>query len=145
MDTELKGDIVSQQANVSSQVYGGLAGVLRVVVLGAILLGVVLLVRIIYLFFGVLKTAPAYDAILAFTEPMVAPLGALAPIKTPYDGIFDVAGTAALLAVMVIEFILSSIKSSLAKKSEQTLIGQITAQARAREIAAEEEEPALKK
>ena len=138
---------MDQQTNVSNQVYDGFATVLRVFVLLTIVVGVVLLVRIIYLFFGTLQTAPGYDSVISLTDPLVAPLNMLEPIDTPYDGIFDVAGTGVLLGVMIVEFIISGIRSSLAKKSEKAMIQSIAAKARAAESSAgdETEEPALKK
>ncbi len=140
---------MDQQQNVSNQVYGGLATVLRVFVLFSIIVGVVLLVRIIYLFFGSLQTAPGYDIVISLTDPLVAPLDMLESIKTPYDGKFDVAGTGVLLGVMIVEFILSGFKSSLGKKSEKALIQSITAKARANDPEANvpevTEEPATKK
>ncbi len=138
---------MNEQPNVSNQVYGGFATVLRIFVLLTIVVGVVLLVRIIYLFFGTLATAPGYDAIISFTDPLVAPLDMLEPIETPYNGIFDVAGTGILLGVMIVEFILSGFRSSLEKKSAKAMIQSITAKTRATESSAgdETEEPVLKK
>ncbi len=136
-----------QKPDVSNQVYGGFATVLRVFVLLAIVVGVVLLVRIIYLFFGTLQSAPGYDAIILLTDPLVAPLNMLEPINTPYDGRFDVAGTGVLLGVMILEFILSGFRNSLERKSEKAMIQAIAAKTRATESSAGDEvdEPALKK
>ena len=113
---------MKQQSRVSDQVYGGLALIMRLVVFAAIALGVLLLVRIIYLFFGALKTAPGYEWVVSFTEPFTKPLAAIEPIKTPYDGIFDIAATGALLGVMLIEFILSGIKNYFQKKAEHLVV-----------------------
>ncbi len=138
---------MDQQPNVSNQVYSGFATILRIFVLLAIVVGVVLLVRIIYLFFGTLQTAPGYDAVISLTDPLVAPLNMLERIETPYNGFFDVAGTGVLLGVMIVEFILSGTRNSLAKKSEKAMIQSIAAKARAAEPSAgdETEEPVLKK
>ncbi len=138
---------MDEQSNVSNQVYGGLATVLRVFVLLTIVVGVVLLIRIIYLFFGTLQTAPGYDAIISFTDPLVAPLNMLESIDTPYEGHFDVAGTGVLLGVMIVEFIISGFRSSLTKKSEKAMIQSIAAKARATEasVGDETEKPAMKK
>lgn len=137
---------MDQQPNMSNQVYGGFATVLRILVLVSIVIGVTLLIRIIYVFFGSLSTAPGYDAIISLTDPLVAPLSSLDPIDTPYEGVFDVAATGALLGVMVVEFMFSSVRSSLERKSDKALIQSIAAKTRSAESdSVEDEEPALKK
>jgi len=137
---------MDQQPNMSNQVYGGFATVLRILVLVSIVIGVTLLIRIIYVFFGSLSTAPGYDAIISLTDPLVAPLSSLDSIDTPYEGVFDVAATGALLGVMVVEFMFSSVRSSLERKSDKALIQSIAAKTRSAEPeSVEDEEPALKK
>ncbi len=138
---------MEQQANVSNSVYSGLAAIFRVLVFAAILLGVLMLVRVIYLFFGVLETAPGYDWVIAFTDTFAAPLDSFEPIKTPYEGIFDIAGTGALLAIMVVEFILSGIKNYLFRKGDRIII-QVpppVGPSLGNEDHKQDEEPALKK
>jgi hypothetical protein len=140
----VEGVNMERQQDVSSQVYSGLAMALRVLEFVAVIVGVVLLVRIIYLFFGALDVAPGYRAVLSFTDPLTSPLSGVAPVDTPYDGVFDIAGTGILLLVMVMEFVVSAARGSLQRKSEQALIQQIATRARSVELeAARDEEPAV--
>lgn len=108
---------MSEQTNVSNHVYDGFATVLRLLVLASIAVGIVLLARIIFLFFGTLKTVPGYDLAISITEPIVAPLKSIQAVKTPYDGQFDIAATGMLIIALVIEFVFQSAQHSLEKQS----------------------------
>jgi uncharacterized protein YggT (Ycf19 family) len=132
--TGAKGAKMDQEQNVSSQVYDGLAIVLRILEFLAVIVGIVLLVRIIYLFFGALSEAPGYGAIKSVTDPLISPLSGVTPVDTPSDGVFDIAATGVLLLVMVIEYIISGIRGWLQRKSEKALIQQIAHQARSNEM-----------
>ncbi len=107
---------MNEQPNISGQVYGGLSTLVKVLVFGLIILGVLLLARIMFLFFGSLKVVPGYDAVISFTEIFVRPLQNIDPVQTPYDGIFDIAATGVLLIVLVLEFMLSGIQGWLTKQ-----------------------------
>lgn len=113
---------MEQQSTVSDSVYTGLAAIFRVLIMIAIGLGILMLVRIIYLFFGTLKTAPGFDWVISFTDTFAAPLKDIEPIKTPYEGVFDIAGTGALLGIMVLEFVLAGIKSYFGHKTDRIVI-----------------------
>ncbi|HEB12935.1 MAG TPA: hypothetical protein ENI11_04590 [Actinobacteria bacterium] len=107
---------MDNQPTVSGQVYGGLSTIIKVLVFGFIILGVLFLARIMFLFFGSLKVVPGYDLVISFTEVFVSPLNSIEPVKTPYDGIFDIAATGALLIALVIEFVLSGMQGWLTKQ-----------------------------
>ncbi len=107
---------MSAQPNVSGQVYGGLGTVLRVLVFAVIAVGILLLARIIFLFFGSLKTVPGYEQVVTITDSFVGPLKSIEPVKTPYDGIFDIAATGALLVALVVEFMLQGVQNWLDKQ-----------------------------
>jgi len=107
---------MGQQPNMSGQVYGGLSTIVKVLVFGFIILGVLLLVRIMFLFFGSLEAVPGYEQVISFTDAFVAPLDSIEPVKTPYEGIFDIAATGVLLIALVLEFMLSGIQGWLTKQ-----------------------------
>jgi len=107
---------MNEQPNVSSQVYGGLAMIIRVLTFAAIAAGILLLARIIFLFFGSLKTVPGYEQVVSLTDSFIGPLKGIAPVKTPYDGQFDIAATGALLVALVLEFMLQGIQNFLEKQ-----------------------------
>lgn len=108
---------MNEEPNVSGQVYGGLTTVMRLLIFASIAAGILLLARIIFLFFGSLKTVPGYEQVVSLTESFIGPLKSIAPIKTPYDGIFDIAATGALMIALVLEFMFQSVQGFLERQS----------------------------
>jgi len=108
---------MNEEPNVSNQVYGGLTTIIRLLVFVSIAVGILLLARIIFLFFGSLKTVPGYGQVVTLTDSFIGPLKSIAPIKTPYDGIFDIAATGALMIALVLEFVLQSVQGYLERQS----------------------------
>jgi uncharacterized protein YggT (Ycf19 family) len=107
---------MNEQPSVSGQVYGGLTTILRVLVFATIAVGILLLARIILLFFGSLKTVPGYEQVVTLTESFIGPLKSIEPVKTPYEGIFDIAATGALLIALVLEFMLQGVQNFLERQ-----------------------------
>lgn len=61
-------------------------------------------------FFGQLSSQSWGKAVLAFTHPLVIPFG-LQSIKTPYGGVFDVNAAAMIVVFLLVEWVLSGIRS----------------------------------
>ncbi len=110
------GEFMDEQPNMSGQVYGGFNTIVRILVLALVVVGILLLLRIIFLFFGTLKTVPGYDFVISTTEYMVAPLNNIESVNTPYEGIFDIAATGILLITLLVEFIFSGIQGWLSRQ-----------------------------
>lgn len=116
---------MNEQPSVSGQVYGGLEMIIRVLTFAAIAAGILLLARIIFLFFGSLKTVPGYEQVISLTDSFIGPLKSIAPVKTPYDGQFDIAATGALLVALVLEFTLQGIQNFLEKQGVRARSPQV--------------------
>jgi hypothetical protein len=61
-------------------------------------------------FFGQLAAQSWGKTVIAFTSPLVFPFG-LHAIKTPYGGIFDVNAAVMVAVYLVVEWVLSGIRS----------------------------------
>lgn len=70
---------------------------------------VALLVRVIFEFFGALHAGEFYRRLISLTTPIVFPFP-VDSFSTPYAGVFDVKATLTLLAVLLAEFVLTSIR-----------------------------------
>ena len=81
------------------------------------LLGVLILARIVLLFFGQLKTIPLYEVVINTTKPFVFSLGDADLIKTPYSGQFDLGAAISLLLIVVFESFLSIFRGVLGRRS----------------------------
>ena len=110
---------MSEEPNVSTNIYSGLTTIMRILVFASIAVGILLLARIILLFFGSLKTVPGYEQVTSITDSFIGPLKSIAPVKTPYEGIFDIAATGALLIALVLEFVFQGIQNYLERQSLQ--------------------------
>lgn len=108
---------MNKESNISSQVYGGLAMIMKVLVFASIAVGILLLLRIIFLFFGTLKTIPGYEQIVAITDSFIGPFKSIAPVETPYEGRFDIAATIALILALVLEFVVHGVQNFLERQS----------------------------
>jgi len=114
---EQKEGQMNEEPNVSSHIYGGLTTIMRLLVFASIAVGILLLARIILVFFGSLKTVPGYDQVVAITDSIIGPLKSIAPVKTPYEGIFDIAATGALLVALALEFTFQSVQNYFQRQS----------------------------
>jgi hypothetical protein len=70
---------------------------------------VVGLVHLIVAFFGQLSLTEWGSALLSVTRYAILPLG-LAPIVTPYQGVFDVNAAATVLALLGVEWVLGVVR-----------------------------------
>ena len=61
-------------------------------------------------FFGALSGQAWGKAVIAWTKPLVIPLG-LHSIKTPYGGVFEVSAAVMIGVYLVIEWVLAGIRS----------------------------------
>ncbi len=71
-----------------------------------ILVAVLLVVRIVVLFFGALAARSLGEALVAITDYLVIPFGVEA-IKTPYGGVFDIDAALTVGTLIVAEWALS--------------------------------------
>lgn len=108
---------MGEESNVAEQIYGGLVTAARLFILILLVASILLLGRIILLFFGSLKTVPGYEQILAITDYLIGPLDSIVPIKTPYGGIFDIAAAGVLVTAMLLEYVFQNIRDFFEKQS----------------------------
>lgn len=71
-----------------------------------ILVAVVLVARVVVLFFGTLAAQGWAEALIAVTNYLVIPFG-VADIKTPYGGVLDVDAALTVATLVVAEWALS--------------------------------------
>ena len=76
-----------------------------------IVLAVLLVARLLVLFFGSLAAQTWGEAIVRVTDFIVIPFG-VDPIKTPYGGIFDVDAAIMIVALIIGEWVLSITRSN---------------------------------
>lgn len=67
-------------------------------------------VRLVVSFFGKIAAQGWADAVIALTNPITLPLGFEA-IKTPYGGVFDVNAAVTVVAFVLVESVLSLVRS----------------------------------
>jgi hypothetical protein len=108
---------MADKTNIAEQVYSGLGAVVRFLVFISLVAGIVLLARIVLLFFGSLKTVPGFEQVMMITDLFLGSLKDIDPVRTPYKGIFDLGATGALLVVLLFEYCLQSIKNVLDKQA----------------------------
>ncbi|MBI5232258.1 MAG: hypothetical protein HY876_08855 [Coriobacteriales bacterium] len=77
-----------------------------------IVVAVLLTARVLVEFFGTLASQSWAEALVRLTDP-IAGFGIGADVKTPYGGVFDLAATTVILALLLIEWVLSLVKSRL--------------------------------
>lgn len=123
-----------EQKTVGGQVYNGFSIIIKLLIAATVGLGLLLLLRIIFLFFGAMKTFPGYRQVIDWTQVFVEPLARVGEVKTPYDGAFDIGATILLVLVLVSEFIMSSIQGFVERRA------RLASQAK---LAPAEDEPEL--
>lgn len=75
-----------------------------------VVVAVALTIRLCVVFFGQLEQQGWGQLVIALTNPIVIPFGVLA-IKTPYGGFFEVNTALTVVVVLLVEWILSSVRS----------------------------------
>ena len=66
--------------------------------------------RLVVEFFGQLAAQGWGKALIAVSNPLVIPFG-MAPIKTPYGGVFDLSAALMIVIFLGVEWLLSGIQS----------------------------------
>lgn len=75
-----------------------------------VVIAVLQVARLVVVFFGRLASQGWAQLLVTITDPMTLPLG-LSAIKTPYGGVFDVNAAATVVALLVVEWVLSIARS----------------------------------
>jgi uncharacterized protein YggT (Ycf19 family) len=75
-----------------------------------IVVAVAMTIRLCIVFFGQLAAQGWGKAIVALTHPLLIPFG-VADIKTPYGGVFEVSTALTIVAVLLLEWMLSGIRN----------------------------------
>ena len=70
---------------------------------------VALTLRLVVAFFGVLSQETWGATLLDVTRFLVVPTG-IAPVETPYGGVFDVSATLTILGLLGVEWLLSVLR-----------------------------------
>lgn len=73
------------------------------------IIALALLVRIVMSFFEPLAATPFYKPLAATTRPLVLPLG-IGGIKTPFKGVFEVNAAVTIVAILVVEYLLGTVR-----------------------------------
>lgn len=88
----------------------GTRSVLTVVMDLLIVVAIADTLRLVVRFFGQVASTGWGEAIVALTNPVTIPFGFEA-IKTPYGGVFDVDAAATIVVLLLIEWVLSVVRS----------------------------------
>lgn len=98
------------------KISSGASMAVKLVMLAVVAVTILLVVRIVLVFFEQLRQVPGYNLIVDLSEPFRAPLDSLPRIATPYgtsaEGAyhyFDVAATVVVLALMFVEYVLAGL------------------------------------
>lgn len=75
-----------------------------------VVLAIAEVLRLVVTFFGQLASQSWAGAVIAITDPLTIPFG-FEVIKTPYGGGFDVNAALTVVALLLIEWVLSVIRS----------------------------------
>ena len=75
-----------------------------------IVVAIALTARLCVVFFGQLAAQGWGQTIIALTNPLIIPFGVTA-IKTPYGGSFEVVAALTIVVVLLVEWVLSSVRS----------------------------------
>lgn len=77
-----------------------------------VVVAVIVALRLVVEFFGVLSSADWGQAVLRITQLIVIPFG-IDPIVTPYAGVFSVDGVLTILVLLAAEWLLSIVRRQL--------------------------------
>ena len=104
------------------QAYRGASAAFRVIIFAVVAVSLLLVARIIFLFFGQLKDVAGFSFVTDVTDSILWPFKDLGEIKTPYDGIFDVGATILLLVLVFTDFVLTGIAGYFRRQSRREII-----------------------
>jgi len=77
-----------------------------------VLAAVVVLARIVLLFFGHVAAMPLSRTVAGLASRAVIPFG-LAPMPTPYAGVFDLNAAATVVAVLAVEWLVGMLRRAV--------------------------------
>jgi len=107
---------MSTENTATKQVSSGVSKAIKFAMLAVVAVTILLVIRIVLVFFEQLGQVPGYDLIVNLSEPIRAPLNSLPRIVTPYgtapEGVghyFDVAATVIVLVLLFVEYVLGAL------------------------------------
>lgn len=107
---------MSTENTATKQVSSGVSKALKFIMVVVVAVTILLVVRIVLVFFEQLNQVPGYDMIVSLSEPIRAPLNSLPRITTPYGTApkgaghyFDVAATVIVLVMLLVEYVLGAL------------------------------------
>ncbi len=87
------------------------AGLLVTAVMNVVFfVAVIVALRVIVDFFGVLASSSAGRTLLDLTAVLVPDLG-IDPVRTPYGGVFDIEAALVVVGLLVLEWVLAQVRS----------------------------------
>ena len=110
------------------QTYKGVSRALKLVAFLFLIATLLVLARIIFLFFGQLNTIPGYQFVVDTSEILMPPFKTLGSVTTPYDGIFDIGATVLLIAIIFIEFALAATASFFNRRAIDNIVTERASQ-----------------
>ena len=112
------------QLSPKGQTYRGVARAIKVIVAAIVIVSIVVLARIVLIFFGQLKTMIGYQFIVDLSGVMTAPFSSVGTVATPYSGVFDIGATVLLMLLIFFEFILSGIAGFFNRRALSEVVGR---------------------
>jgi len=110
------------------QTYRGVGRAVKVLVSAVVIASIIVLARIVFVFFGQLKTLPGYQFIIDLSGLLTAPFKSVGTVKTPYSGYFDIGATVLLMLLIFVEFILSGIANFFNRRALSEVVDRGQAQ-----------------
>lgn len=104
------------------QMYRGAAAAFRVIVFAVVAVTILIVARIVFLFFGQLKEASGYLFVRDITDSVLWAFEDLGVVKTPFEGVFDIGATILLLILIFTEFILTGIARFFSRQARHEII-----------------------
>ncbi len=75
-----------------------------------VVVAILLTVRLCVVFFGQLAAQGWGQTVIVLSNPLILPFG-VAAIKTPYSGTFEVTTALTIVAVLLVEWVLSGVRA----------------------------------
>lgn len=115
---------MSTENSVGKKMSSGASKAVKLMMLAVVAVTILLVIRIVLVFFEQLRQVPGYELIVDLSEPIRAPLDSLPRIATPYgtsaEGAyhyFDVAATVVVLVLMFVEYVLAGVAGYFERKA----------------------------
>ena len=110
--------------NAKGQTYKGASRALKLIAFLFLIATLIILARIVFLFFGQLNTIPGYQFVLDTSEILMPPFKNLGSVTTPYEGIFDIGATVLLIVIIFIEFAVAAIASFFNRRAIDNIVSE---------------------